>query len=140
MPRGNLRSLAVLTAVGGCLLLAAPAPAQKGAAEQLSFGVKMARRGLWSEALFRFQQAAAIEPANARVLNNLAVAFEASGEFDQALESYQKALQLDPGSRELKQNYTRFVEFYQSFKGASAEPGAAAADDADAADSAADEG
>ena len=84
-------------------------------ASQLAFGVDMARRGLWEEALFRFHQAEQLDPNNPRVQNNLGVAYEAAGDYDKALEHYQKALKLDPGNRELKANYARFVEFYQSF-------------------------
>ncbi|MES1211466.1 MAG: tetratricopeptide repeat protein, partial [Acidobacteriota bacterium] len=57
-------------------------------AAQISFGVDMARRGLWSEALFRFHQAETLDPRNPRVLNNLAVAYEATGEYDKALGYY----------------------------------------------------
>jgi Flp pilus assembly protein TadD len=84
--------------------------------EQLSFGAKMAQRGLWNEALFRFRQAGRLAPGNARVLNNLAVALEATGRFDEALTTYQEALKLDPGNAEIKRNYARFAEFYQAYK------------------------
>jgi Flp pilus assembly protein TadD len=83
---------------------------------QLEFGVRMAQRGLWSEALFRFQQAHRALPDDFRVINNLAVAYEATGQFDEALESYRQALQMAPDNRELRRNYARFVEFYQSFR------------------------
>ena len=92
-----------------------PAPLQ-AADEQLAFGVKMAKRGLWSEALFRFRQAEKTQPGNPRVLNNLAVAYEAVGLFDEALETYKAALEVDPANRELRRNYARFIEFYQAFK------------------------
>ncbi|MEE8523565.1 MAG: hypothetical protein V3T72_06505, partial [Thermoanaerobaculia bacterium] len=46
------------------------------APDQLAFGVQMAKRGLWSEALFRFKQAERLRPGDPRVLNNMAVAFE----------------------------------------------------------------
>jgi len=93
------------------------APAPAGAAEsQLGFGVDMAKRGLWSEALFRFRQAEKEAPSNPRVLNNLAVAYEAVGLFEEALETYKAALKADPANRELRRNYARFIEFYQSFK------------------------
>lgn len=85
-------------------------------ASQLAFGVDMARRGLWSEALFRFHQAERLDPNNPRIYNNLAVAYEATGDFDKALEYYQRALRASPENRELRANYTRFVEFYQGFK------------------------
>lgn len=83
---------------------------------QLDFGVKMAQRGLWSEALFRFRQAERHQPGNARVLNNMAVAYEALGQFEKALEYYQNAIKAAPGDRELKRNYSRFVEFYRAFR------------------------
>jgi len=83
---------------------------------QMKFGISMAKRGLWSEALFRFRRAEQADPVNPRVLNNIAVASEAVGQFEEALAYYQKALKLDPTERDLKRNYARFVEFYQAFK------------------------
>lgn len=90
-------------------------PAQAGS--QIAFGVDMARRGLWSEALFRFHQAETLDPQNARVMNNLGVAYEATGDYQKALGYYQRALKLEPNNRELRANYGRFVEFYQAFQG-----------------------
>ncbi len=90
----------------------------------------MARRGLWREALFRFRQAERLDPDNPRIYNNLAVAYEATGEFDRALEYYQKALRAAPDNRETRGNYARFVEFYQAFRpkeDAASDRGAAAA-------------
>jgi hypothetical protein len=83
---------------------------------ELAFGVDMARRGLWSEALFRFHQAEKDDPQNPRVQNNLGVAYEAQGDFDSALAHYKRALQLAPENREVRANYARFVEFYQAYK------------------------
>jgi tetratricopeptide (TPR) repeat protein len=92
---------------------------------ELAFGVDMARRGLWSEALFRFHAAEKADPQNPRVQNNLGVAYEAQGDFEKALSYYKRALQIAPENREMRANYTRFVEFYQSFKAPdkSAKPG-----------------
>lgn len=111
----------LLTACGGGY----GRPEQPGS--QLAFGVDMARRGLWSEALFRFHQAERLDPNNPRVYNNLAVAYEATGDFDKALEYYQRALRAAPDNRELRANYTRFVEFYQGFKPQEQKAGAGAA-------------
>jgi len=97
------------------------------AAAQLSFGVDMARRGLWDEALFRFQEAEKLDPQNPRIQSNMGVAYEASGQFDKALESYKRALNLAPNDKDIRANYGRFVEFYQGFKGEK-KPGATAAD------------
>jgi tetratricopeptide (TPR) repeat protein len=97
--------------------------APETAATQVGFGVRMAERGLWSEALFRFQQAERISGGNdAQVLNNLAVAHEALGKFEDALRLYRQALALAPGDRDLKANYDRFVSFYESFRARGEEP------------------
>lgn len=87
-----------------------------GAHDQLRFGVKMAQEGLWSEALFRFEKARSLDPGNARVLNNIAVALEAAGRYEEALEAYREALRLAPGNRDLERNYASFLDFYQSFR------------------------
>jgi tetratricopeptide (TPR) repeat protein len=97
------------------------------ASSQLSFGVDMARHGLWKEALFRFEEAAKLDPGNARIQSNLGVAYEAAGQFDKALSYYQKALQLAPNDKQIRSNYGRFVEFYQGFKGDKTKSGPAKA-------------
>lgn len=92
------------------------ATAGHGARDQMQFGVRMAQQGLWSEALFRFEKARRLDPGNVRVLNNLAVALEAAGRYEEALGVYQEALELAPGNRNLRDNYARFADFYQSFR------------------------
>lgn len=82
---------------------------------QISFGSEVARKGLWREAAFRFERAVEKEPNNARAHNNLAVAFEASGEFARALSEYKRALELDPNDSHIRRNYARFAEFYTSY-------------------------
>lgn len=84
--------------------------------DQLGFGVRMAQQGLWSEALFRFEKARAADPGNPRILNNIAVALEAAGRYEEALEAYREAIRVAPGNRDLEANYARFVDFYQSFQ------------------------
>ena len=116
--------LILITGIAMLAPLAASAAKAPTAGAQMEFGVQMARRGLWSEALFRFKQAEKIQPNDAKTLNNLAVAYEAVGQFEQALEYYQKALRASPSSRDLKKNYSRFVEFYQGFKPEGEEPAA----------------
>lgn len=91
-------------------------PVTASAEQQLKFGVDMAQRGLWDEALFRFEQAQRLDPDNARILNNLAIAQESLGKFDEALATYKQALKVDPNDVTIKKNYTRFSQFYESFK------------------------
>jgi hypothetical protein len=93
------------------------------ATAQLAFGTNMAQRGLWQEALFRFNEAERLDPQNFHVQNNLGVAYEAAGNFDLALKHYKRALEIAPTNKEAKANYARFVEFYQSFKPKEAKPG-----------------
>jgi Tfp pilus assembly protein PilF len=93
------------------------------AASQLSFGVDMARRGLWDEALFRFAEAEKLDPENPRIASNIGVAYEASGQFEKAKSYYQKALKLAPNDKEIRTNYGRFIEFYQGFTGEKAKGG-----------------
>lgn len=94
------------------------------ARQQWEFGVDMANRGLWSEALFRFEQARRIEPEHPKILSNIAVAYEALGLFEEALDHYRQALRLAPRERDVRRNYSRFVEYYQNFKGETADEAA----------------
>lgn len=78
----------------------------------LQVGVRAARMNLWREALFRFNRAVQIDPENALALNNLAVAYEGTGEFEKARSAYTEALRLDRTNQHIQKNYSRFVEFY----------------------------
>lgn len=83
---------------------------------QLEFGAEMAQRGLWNEALFRFEKARDMSPQDGRVLNNLAVASEALGDFNQAEALYKRGLEVDPSNKDIRQNYDRFRGFYEAYK------------------------
>jgi lipoprotein NlpI len=82
---------------------------------QMKFGTDVAKKGLWREAAFRYEQAIAKAPDNAHAHNNLAVALEANGDFARALAEYKKALELDPNNNYIRRNYARFAEFYTSY-------------------------
>ena len=95
------------------LLLLAPGPvlaAEESSDRQVEFGLKVAQKGLWQEARFRFERAVQLDPGNAAALNDLAVALEQMGEFDQARQAYEKALALKPGDLYIQQNYDLFRE------------------------------
>ncbi len=85
------------------------------ASQQLRFGAKVARLGYWQEARFRFEHAVALDPGNARAHNDLAVALEAVGEFGAAFEEYKKAVSLAGSDTSIRQNYTKFAEFYSAY-------------------------
>lgn len=109
-------AMLLLPALAGCSGNRSLTSIDHGPGDQLEFGVRMAQRGLWSEALFRFERASEADPGNPRILNNIAVALEAAGRYDEAMEAYREAIRLAPGNRELEGNYARFVDFYQSFQ------------------------
>ncbi|HEX9163495.1 MAG TPA: tetratricopeptide repeat protein [Thermoanaerobaculia bacterium] len=100
-------------------------------ASQENFGVNMARMNLWREALFRFQRAVQMNPTDAMAHNNLAVAYEANGDFDSAAKEYREAMRLDKSNQYIQKNYSRFVEFVSRNKkrqrGAPAPPAKTAA-------------
>src|SRR5213083_1746890 len=78
---------------------------------QDNFGVRMAKMNLWREAMFRFRRAVEINPSDAMAHNNLAVAYEANGDFDSARKEYLEALKLDRSNQYIQKNYSRYVEF-----------------------------
>ncbi len=97
------------------------------ASTQRRFGVRMAKMNLWREAMFRFRRATQIEPDNAMAHNNLAVAYEATGDFEAAAKEYREALRLDRSNEHIQKNYSRYVEFMQRGKKREAKPAVAAA-------------
>jgi Tfp pilus assembly protein PilF len=77
---------------------------------QVQFGIDVAQKGLWKEALYRWEKAAEIDPKYAAAYNNLAVAYEHEGMFEKARKAYDKALELDPKNVSIRQNYDFFKE------------------------------
>lgn len=105
--------LVLLTATGGC---GSSNPDVNGSEAQRNFGVRMARMNLWREAMFRFKRAVEMNPGDAMAHNNLAVAYEANGDFDSALKEYKEAMRIDKSNQFIAKNYSRFVEFTQRNK------------------------
>src|SRR5436190_23373705 len=99
----------------------------KKSSTQDDFGVQMARMNLWREALFRFRRAVEINPKDAMAHNNLAVAYEANGDFENARKEYLEALKLDRSNAYIQKNYSRYVEFLSRNKKRAAPKAAATA-------------
>jgi Tfp pilus assembly protein PilF len=114
MRRLILLSVVVLIAFSTHVATAQDRPDQKGdrgsSKEQVEFGIKVAQNGLWNEALYRWQKAVELDPSYAAAWNNLAIAYEHEGKFDDAKKAYEKALQLDPKNLMIRQNYDLFKE------------------------------
>lgn len=100
------------------LLLVAACTSGSGtsaAREQMRAGVAAAVAGLWREAAFRFERSRELGGERADLLNNLAVAYEALGRYEEALATYKRALELAPGNSRIRRNYGRFAEFYAAY-------------------------
>ncbi len=103
-----------LLTVAALIILAGPAVLQADerdeARAQVEFGIEVAMRGLWNEAIFRWERAIQLDPTYAEAWNNLAIAFENQGRLEDALEAYETALDLDPQNIQIETNYDLFLE------------------------------
>ena len=86
------------------------ADARSEAKSQVEFGINVAQRGLWREAIYRWQKATEIDPTYAAAYNDLAIAYEHEGQLDKARRAYEKAIELDPNNTQVRQNYELFKE------------------------------
>jgi Tfp pilus assembly protein PilF len=107
-------SLRVVAAALLWVGLAAAVPAfadqRNEAKEQVEFGIQVAQRGLWREAIYRWERATQLDPTYAAAFNNLAIAYEHEGQLDKARGAYEKALSLEPENALIKQNFDLFKE------------------------------
>lgn len=113
--RKTTRSLLVLSL---CLTaLALPVGAgKKGDKKTLAFAAEMARAGSWHEASFRWKNVLANDPENAHLHNNLAVAAEALGKWDEAASHYGRALELESNNFHIQENRRRFSIFRERLR------------------------
>jgi Flp pilus assembly protein TadD len=102
--------MAAALALGLSTAAWAQGDARELARAQVEFGITVAQKGLWQEAVFRWERATELDPTYAAAFNNLGIAFEQLGKFDQAEKAYEKALELDPQNLSIQQNYDLFKE------------------------------
>jgi len=79
-------------------------------ADQMAFGIWAAEKDLWEEAIFRWKKVLAENPASVAAHNNLAVAYERKGLWEEARREYEIALKLDPQNAWVKSNFRKFEE------------------------------
>lgn len=77
---------------------------------QVEFGIVAAQKELWKEALYRWKRAVEIDPTYAAAFNNLAIAYEHEGRFEEARKAYERAIEIEPNNALIKQNYDLFRE------------------------------
>ena len=100
---------------GICVALGLPSAPEAWAEREVGqgaveFGIQVAQRGLWKEAIYRWERAAQLDPTYAAAFNNLAVAYEHEGQLAKARAAYEKALALEPNNALVRQNYDLFKE------------------------------
>src|SRR4029077_19510923 len=86
------------------------ADARRDAKAQVEFGISVAQRGLWREAIYRWEKAVEIDPTYAAAFNDLAIAYEHEGQLEKARKAYEKALELDPNNSQVRKNHELFKE------------------------------
>jgi Flp pilus assembly protein TadD len=109
-----LRSTSVAALLAVAMAMPAAAAEDRGSAkeakEQVDFGIRVAQNGLWREALYRWERAVELDPTYASAWNNLAIAYEQAGRFEDARKAYEAAIKLDPKNMMIRQNYDLFKE------------------------------
>ena len=90
----------------GVLLMAACAV--NSYRSDFEFANKLAREGLWQEAIYRYQKSMTPGGGSAALHNNLAVAWEGLGRYEDARREYELAVKLDPANAQIQTNFNRF--------------------------------
>jgi len=101
--------LLALTMITGC--------AARLEQSQLSFGIKAAKADLWDEAIFRWKKVLAENPKSIAAHNNLAVAFEKKGLWEEAKKEYELALEIQPKNSLVYSNYQEFLKRIEGEEG-----------------------
>src|SRR6185295_215186 len=106
----NARVVLLAAAVVFTSVSPAYADARNDARSQVEFGINVAQRGLWREAIYRWEKAVEIDPTYAAAFNDLAIAYEHEGQLEKARKAYEKALEIEPNNTQIRQNYELFKE------------------------------
>ena len=88
------------------------ADARADAKAQVEFGISVAQKGLWKEAIYRWERATQIDPTYAAAFNDLAIGYEHEGMLEKAGAAYERALKLEPNNPMVRQNFELFKEIH----------------------------
>ena len=78
--------------------------------DSLRLGFRASENEQWNEAILRWETVVERSPRSVSARNNLAVAYEKMGRWEDARKEYEKALALDPSNIYVKHNFERFQE------------------------------
>jgi tetratricopeptide (TPR) repeat protein len=106
MSKTTLRVIA-LGLLGISLFFGCAGPRLK---DQVGFGVWAADNDLWDEAIFRWKKVLGHDPQSVAAHNNLAVAYEKKGLWEEARKEYETALKLAPDNPWVKHNFKNFKD------------------------------
>jgi len=81
---------------------------------QMQFGIQAAQKELWNEAVFRWEKVLESNPESGAAYNNLAVAYEKKGEWDNAEKAYEAAVKFAPKNKYIQSNYEKFKTRHES--------------------------
>src|SRR5437867_3565752 len=92
-----MKGSVVVLVASAAALAASPsfADARGEAKSQVEFGINVAQRGLWREAIYRWEKATQLDPTYVAAYNDLAIGYEHEGQLDKARKAYEKAIELD---------------------------------------------
>jgi Tfp pilus assembly protein PilF len=117
-----VRLALVAAFVGSVAAAPAFADARSDAKSQVEFGINVAQRGLWREAIYRWEKAVELDPTYAAAYNDLAIAYEHEGQLEKARKAYEKALEIEPNNAQIRQNYELFKEINDRTSGEKEKP------------------
>jgi len=96
----------ILVALGTVMLAACAGNRYRS---DFEFANKLAKEGLWQEAIFRWQKAMTAQGGGSAALhNNMAVALESLGRYQEAEREYGIAMKLAPADAQIQGNFNRF--------------------------------
>jgi len=83
---------------------------------ETDFANDLALKGLWQEALFRWQKIIKKGADSPMLRNNIAIAYERMGKFKKAEIEYKEALKMAPGNIRIQSNYAKLKKIMNRVK------------------------
>jgi Flp pilus assembly protein TadD len=98
----------ILTVIGAC------STRKSVVNTELSFANKLAKEGLWKEAHYRWKRVLAEGKDTAALHNNIAIALEKMGRFEEAKAEYKKALAIAPNNPTIQGNLKKLMKYLKN--------------------------